>query len=367
MKLRFAKNWKYLLVFFWCFSHPAGAISATLKTNEQIYQNPFDLSGGGASLTRATQEGVLFSNPSLSAFGAGFFRWIYMRTSFHAGADAADFILKTAKQTRSGGIKVDAALFDKALKTPIHAGNDIVAGFITANGGFSVIETARIDLEGRQFGSQGLPEFRLKTQVVTGGMASLAKSLTDFFSFGIAAKYLYVGEINEVIGLQEVAGGQGQSIDISSKLKIGQGIGIDAGSTFQVRARNFDLRLAGVVQDVLGTRFKGKIATWKQTINAGIGITTHTRSDAIHCAADLRDITAAYGEHWTRRSYAGCKILFTNWIGLGAGLYQGWPTYGIVLNLILMRLEAGSYTREFGSQVGTRGRRVYFVSMGFEI
>jgi hypothetical protein len=54
-------------------------------------------------------------------------------------------------------------------------------------------------------------------------------------------------------------------------------------------------------------------------------------------------------------------------VGLAAGYYQGWPSYGFVLNLTFIRLEAGSYTREFGAEAGTRGRRVYFVATGFEM
>ena len=60
-------------------------------------------------------------------------------------------------------------------------------------------------------------------------------------------------------------------------------------------------------------------------------------------------------------------MLLNSRIGLGAGYYQGWPSFGVVLNLTVMRLEAGSYTREFGAEAGTRGRRVYFIATGFEM
>ncbi len=340
-----------------------------MRKSAPLYENPFDLCSGGASLTRATQEGVFFSNPSLPALGAGFLRWIYGRTALHFGADAIDLGRKVYAQKKAGTLKVNTELIEELLKTPIHVGNDATLGFLTAFGGLSVFQTLRTDIEGRQFGSQGLPEVRTRADAAAGLAALASMSVGDKLAVGVSVKPSYAAETLENISLSDFSGtGAKQMLaDIKSNTRYGLGISLSAGSTLQLRSPHFDLRLAATADDVGQTKFSSGVSSWKQTINAGIGIIPHTRGSSVHCAADLRDLRRAYGEHWTRRFRAGCKLLLASRIGFGAGYYQGWPSYGIVANLILMRLEAGSYTREFGSEAGTRGRRVYFVATGFEI
>lgn len=344
---------------------PSPASGAPLRTNEPVYQNPFDLAAGGASLTRATQEGVLFTNPSLTAFGSGFLRWIYGRTAYHVGADAVDLATEIVSGRSDSG--ADAALFQRALSTPVHVGMDLSVGVITSNLGFAVFSAARADLEGRQFGSQGLPEIRVRSQATGGVALSGAKQFGDVLALGVAAKPLYNAEVDEKIALSDFQDTEAAQQKAVAALKEGFGLSVDTGLTLQKRTRNFDVRFAAVLADVGGTAFKEGIPPWRQTLNVGVGLALHDATQVVHCAVDLRDALAAYEEHWTRRTYAGCKAIMTKYFGLAAGLHQGWPTYGLILNLFVMRLEAGSYTKEVGLEAGTQGRRVYFLAMGFEI
>lgn len=354
-----------------CFSFTIASVHADpLRKSALLYENPFDLCAGGASLTRATQEGLFFSNPSLPALGSGFLRWIYGRTAIHFGADAIDLARTVYEKKKAGTLKVDSSLVESVLKTPIHVGNDVTLGFLTAFGGLGFFQTLRTDIEGRQFGSVGLPEIRTRAEAAAGVTALAAVPLGDRFAVGVSLKPAYAAETFENIALSDFSGSGAKQLltDIKKNTQYGLGFSGSAGATAQFRSENFDLRLAATVDDVGQTKFSNpKVSPWKQTVNVGLGLIPHTRSNALHCAFDLRDIRGAYAEHWTRRSRAGCKALFFSRIGLGAGYYQGWPSYGVVLNLTIMRLEAGSYTREFGSEAGTRGRRVYFMATGFEI
>lgn len=340
-----------------------------LRKSAPLYENPFDLSAGGASLTRSTQEGVFFSNPSLPALGAGLLRWIYGRTAIHFGADAVDLGRDIYEKKKSGTLKVDSQLVEDLLKTPVHVGNDAAIGFFTAFGGLSAFQTLRTDIEGRQFGSQGLPEVRTRADAAVGVAALASMPVGDALALGASIKPTYAAETFETIALSDFSGSGAKQMltDIKGNTRYGLGVSVGLGSTLQLRSPSFDFRFATTLDDVGQTRFSSGVSPWKQVINAGVGIIPHTRGSAIHCAADLRDLKRAYGEHWTRRLRAGCKALFASRIGFGAGYYQGWPSFGVVMNLVLMRLEAGSYTREFGSEAGTRARRVYFLATGFEI
>ena len=358
---------------FWALNPLSPTTSARaepLRKSAMLYENPFDLSAGGASLTRATQEGVLFANPSLPALGTGLLRWIYSRTSIHFGADAIDLARESYNKKKAGELKVDSQLIESVLKTPIHIGNDLNLGFITAFGGLGLFQVSRTDIQGRQFGSVGLPEVRTRAEAAAGVAAFAAMPVGDTVSVGVSLKPLYAAESFENISLSDFSGSGTQQLlsDLKSNTQFGLGISTGLGATVQYRTSNFDLRFATTIDDFGQTKFiNSNISPWKQILNMGVGLIPHTRSSAIHCAFDLRDVQAIYGEHWTRRSRAGCKILLNSRIGFGAGFYQGWPSYGVVLNLVLLRLEAGSYTREFGSEVGTIGRRVYFVATGFEM
>lgn len=337
-----------------------------LHTHEPIYQNPFDTAAGGASLTRATQDGALYANPSLSALGRGVFRWFYARTAFHLGKDLVDLGYSSYKT----GIKnLDMAqLIEKAIKTPIFGGLDMSIGSITRFGGVGVYSSARFDLAAREFGSVGMPEFRARA-LGYGGIASTGSvELSDFFSLGMAYRYQATGEVNQTLSLIDVASSPNTAVTaLRENLQYGFGNAFDVGGTFQLRSKNVDFRLAGTVNDVGNTKFTGKVTPWKQTYNAGAGVTFHSRASAMHCSVDRRDWTGVYNEHWTRRTYAGCKLLVNQRVGVAYGLYQGWPSYGFVLSSFFMRIEGGMYTKEMGSQAGTDPRRVYFVAMGLEI
>lgn len=345
-------------------------LAESLRRSALLYENPFDLSAGGASLTRSTQEGVLFSNPSLPALGPGVLRWIYSRTSIHFGADAIDLAKDSYEKKKAGNLKVDSELIENVLKTPIHIGNDLNLGFITAFSGIGIFQCSRTDIQGRQYGSVGLPEIRTRAEAAAGLATFAAMPVGETVALGVSLKPLYAAESFENISLSDFSGSGTRQLlsDLKNNTQYGLGVSTGFGATVQFRSVNFDLRFAATIDDVGQTKFNNPdVEPWKQITNLGVGLIPHTRSNAVHCAFDLRDIEAKYGEHWTRRSRAGCKVLFRSRIGVGAGYYQGWPSYGVVLNLMFLRLEAGSYTREFGREAGTNGRRVYFLATGFEM
>jgi hypothetical protein len=192
---------------------------------------------------------------------------------------------------------------------------------------------------------------------------------------------MQVAEANENIGLDTLlsqgtgaASGDAESSQeedlptrLQGALKRGYGISTDVGITLQKRTKTFDVRLGLVGRDLGNTRFTGNVAAWKQTFGVGVGLTLHTADSALHCAVDLRDVLVAYGEHWTRRAFTGCRALMARWFGVAAGVHHGYPSFGGILNLYIMRLEAGTYSREMGTQVGSNPRRVYFLALGSEI
>ena len=339
-----------------------------IKTHEPIYQNPFDLGSGGATITRATQEGVFFSNPSLSAFGGGFHRWFYIRPTVHVGADAVDAF----QNILSGQASTGEDLLSN-LKKPLHGCADASVGYLNSLVGVNAFATTRVDADFRTFGSQGVPEMRLRAHFYTGGIISGSLPVDDWLAVGAAIKNIYGFQYKKAIGLLELQQ-EGRLNEITNEIlttPIGNGIGFDLGGTLQFRSQYTDLRIGLTLNDVGNTSFQGAEDPWLQTLSGGVGITFHTRSHFIHCSTDYRDILDSYQEHWTKKIYAGCKVgakpIFFMWASIGAGLYQGYPGLAFAYNLFTFRLETGFYGKEVGSQVGVESRYVYYFTLGFEI
>lgn len=327
------------------------------------YQNPFDLASGGASLTRATQDGIPFSNPSLLALGPGFLRWIWLRAGPHAGFSP----LSTGRDVMREKTVTPEQL--QELKSGyLHLGFDANAGFLSRNGGITFFSTNRGDIEGVETSpAEGNNALEMTAYSYTGSVITGAFSLNDSFAVGVSMKSVYAGEFEKRFSPLEIQDTTALREDIQESLVKGTGIGSDIGFTYQNRTKNKDLRIALVSTNAIETKFSGGVPTWKRAFHLGIGGTFHTRDNGIHCSLDVRDVGDVYGEDFNDRLYTGCKFLFENRVGLGMGLAKLKGTAGIILNLTLIRLEAGSYVRDIQSEFGTKLRRVYFVAIGLEI
>lgn len=307
----------------------------------------------------------MFVNPSLPAFGYGLHRWAFLRTQLHLDTVTAETAAKSLLDQNSEN-PVTPEIVQKALTNPVHVGHDTALGYVNRYFGIAGFSNVRADVAVRQFGDSGAPQVRLRAYGIGGGGVSASYALGQFFALGATSKYVEVAQATENISVGDIQNPDALSQRVQSALKRGNGVSSDAGATLQLRSRFFDMRIAGTVHDIGDTQLGNDLDPFLQTVGAGVGFTVHGRENSLHCAADLRDVLEVYGEHWTFRSYAGCKATYHKVVSLGAGLSQGYPTAGMVLNIPFSRLEAGMYTREVGSQAGIEGRTVYFFALGTE-
>src|SRR5690606_25462692 len=113
--------------------------------------------------------------------------------------------------------------------------------------------STRLDFEGREFGTTGFPEIRIKAHSFNGVAAASSKLLTNWLSVGASAKYLYAGGIDENIGLNELMTDDFQS-SLQDRFAMGQGISVDAGMTAQWQTKHLDFRVAAVASDIGQTK-----------------------------------------------------------------------------------------------------------------
>jgi hypothetical protein len=78
-------------------------------------------------------------------------------------------------------------------------------------------------------------------------------------------------------------------------------------------------------------------------------------------ALDYRDILNSYQDPLFKKIYTGAKLLIRNHIGFATGYYQGIPSFGVRLDLWVIKFGFTAYGRELGDYVGERQRNLYIV------
>jgi hypothetical protein len=353
------------------------------KTNQTVYEHSFDSAAGGASLTKASGEGALFANPALLPYGGKFFRWLGLRTTVIAGKDSVDLarsLLNAPAGSDQGtadgaeGQQEASSFMDRVYSAPIHIGQMNAFSFITSNGGIALFTRIEPDIYAEKTGDLGVPSVHFSSETYAGGIASTAiRSPWRWLSFGLSGKYLLASEPDIEISLtdsdmlQSLSGDGGIS---QSLVQYNQGIGFDAGALLFFQGQNLDYRLALKIDDLGDTSLSGDAdpKEFKQVVSAGTGFTLHTERTALHFALDYRDILNAYEERLFKKVYAGVKLTLFTYLGLAAGFYQGNPSYGFELDMIVLRVAGTLHTRELGEAPGDIRRPIYSISLstGFD-
>lgn len=337
------------------------------KGSAPIYEDPFDMGSGGASLTRASQAGMIFSNPALIPYGPGFHRWFGNESNLLIGKDSIDFVRSLQKNSGTNESS-SSAFVNKVMSTPLHAGLLNNFSYINSLFGFSTFTRNVFDIAAKKYGDTGLPAVRLRAESYQGvAISGASMVLTKALSLGVTAKYLYAGEPDLAIELTDTEALKSLQTPsgLRSMVSPNSGYGYDAGILLFKQGRSSDFRLALKVDDVGGTSLKGdgSLKVLKQTMSYGLGYTLHTGTDAIHCSLDYRDIQKAYDEEIFKRVRVGAKLIFRQHVAIGVGYYDGWPSYAMELDAWLVRLTGAMYTRELGEKPGLDPRTIY--ALGF--
>lgn len=352
------------------------------QRNNGFYQDPFDTGAGGSVMTWSTQESMLMNNPALLPYGGKFFRWMGMKINLMPGKDSVDLTQELGKRYASGGSTETttntAGSFDETLNTliahPIHLGASSATSFITSKGGVCAFFSAEPDIRAWKHGDpekgSGTPSVVVHNEIYGGLYASLAeKSFMDWLSFGISAKYLMANESVtriDVLDREQIDEIQNNPQKLSDLTSFSSGTGLDGSFLIFLQSSHVDLRLSGAVANAGGLSLSGGSGiTYPQMFHGGVGLTLHTEGDALHFSADYRDISDTLGEPLYRHLYTGMRLTLRTYLGLSAGLYHGNPSYGAELDLLLFRLAASVYTREYGQSPGTDPRKIYILSTSF--
>ncbi len=346
-------------------------VTAFARSSAPIYEDPFDVAGGGASLTRASQAGMLFSNPALIPYGTGIHRWLGNETSLIVGKESVDF----AKSLSSGAGAASSGgsdFINSVLESPLHAGVLNCFSYINRFFGLGIFNRAEFDIAAKKYGDTGLPALKFRAESYQGlGISAASLVLGKMLSVGVTGKFVYAGEPDLTIELtdQDAIANLQSASGLKSLTAMNAGYGYDAGLVLFRQGSTADYRVALKIDDVGGTKLSGTgdLKELKQMYHVGLGYTLHNSVDSLHLSADYRDVKATSDDGLFKRVRMGAKLLLRHHLGVSAGYYDGWPSYGVELDAWLVRLTAAYYTREMGSKPGLEPRPVYLAgfAMGF--
>lgn len=328
-----------------------------VKGNQPIYQDPFDLAGGGASLTRASQESVVFANPALMPWGKKIYRYVGLHNGVRYTPESYNQIATFAGQEEPLGDVVDV-LFE----TPIYFGAFSVLGLVFKNVAFAAGANQWLDIAGGEHSSAvGGPGIDVWSGAYGFGAFGFAGEVSRWFSIGLTPKYIYKSEAQLNIPLTDrvgIARLQQDPSSITDAIEPGVGTGFDLGMLFFFQGRSVDYRLALKVDDIGDTQFTANQEPFLQTVSFGQSLTFHGPTHAIHLALDYRDALDAYEDKLFKKVYAGMKILLQEHLGFAMGLHHALPSFGVRLDLFAIKLGVTQYGRELTNVIGEKRRYI---------
>ncbi len=344
------------------------ATTVSARDLSPIYEETFDIAAGGASLTRASRYGAALANPALLPFSGSFHRWLGSEFSLHINTESVSYAKSMLPGASSDSGSSDSGFVDHVFESPFLAGTQTSFAYLNSYGGIGFFSKFEVDLEAQEYGPTGMPTIILKGKSYTGATVSAAGRIPFMpLSLGVTGKYLNMSEPSIEVDLADPAAVSQYSDPsaLSALVNPSTGTGFDLGALLFIQGQNLDWRWALKIDDVGGTSFSGGDAVdeFKQVVSTGASVTFHTGKDAIHIAVDQRDVQKAYDTPAFKSTRAGVKVLLRGYVGIAAGYYDGYPSYGAELDLIFLKLGLASYRREQSNSPGLSSRNVYIMNL----
>jgi hypothetical protein len=239
-------------------------------------------------------------------------------------------------------------------------------------GGIGSVRINAIPHEG--LGSAGL--LAVDADAIYGGIGGFSVGLTQNLFAGVSTKYLHRESLNHIFTSRELVEHQNDLGDyIKNDLRQnGDALGFDAGLLWKI-SKNSKLKPSlGVSVMNIGDLDFGRAGKIPQTVNVGFAINpTITTFRSLTVAVDYIDVLNNFKQDkdMAKRLRCGAELqLFDIWsseMTLRAGMYEGAPTLGADLRLLIFMFSYSLYTEELGAYPGQdkNKRQLFTVNIGW--
>lgn len=350
---------KYILLFLLL------STSVFARHERNFGRSPRGLLMGDAFTALADSQYSLFYNPALLARHKGFS--FYPLNIAVSGTN----ILSTNVNTDDLNTENPEGVTDALLGVPLHVGFNYSPGFKFGRFGFSVINNSQTNLN---LQNKISPTLDVEHRYDRGFIAGYAHPLFGHYSTGGVGEQLSIGASLKFIDRESIddsfylygtssldALDSSDIADILSSLgqTRGEGYGVDLGFDYVKSTSTNKYSLGLAILDI-GTNFNTdknpdnlKVQTQPARIN--LGAAWHKKLSTgfdFKMSADIRQLQNSDVE-FLRRLHLGAELGLTPALSLLVGLNaKDNYSYGMKLNLGLIKVFAGFFTTEIGERVG---------------
>lgn len=330
-------RWLFPLFFLWISTASAVEIR---ESNRSVRA----LGMGNAYLTTVSDTDALFYNPAALAKLSGFnLQLANLRTGVN-GLEIYELVQNAGDLSQPSG-------YNQFFGKPVWLEANGKAAIALPNFGFAVFTNNNLGFE---LHNPAYPEFETHFISDYGFVLGGSVPIGSYASFGATVKRISRWGGDEVIGVGAITSGSGVTALEDAFKDKGVGYGMDA-SIMYTSPSPFSPAIAIVWQDIGCTTFEktdGLKAPPRIRDNLSIGLGTNVDLPGFDWATslDLRHVTNN-DEQVGKKIHLGTEFSLPL-IDLRAGLNQGYPSYGVGLNLLLLRIDAAYYAEEIGVYPG---------------
>lgn len=383
------KRFMYLLsiLAFLSLSFPLYAQEPTIRQYPYLYKSPRAMGMGGAYIAIGGRTDAVFYNPAaLSNMPKKNWEVNLLGLSGEAGKNVLDFTKDLSDALDTSDVDGDGDRGDDQLR----AVNNVLAKYRGKNlhldiadwssigrnqGSWALalggIGRLRLDAMTHQgFGSDGLLE--INADAIGGGVIGFSIGLGKGLYGGFGIKALHRESLVHKFTAREIVEKQDTLGDyITDELrKSGDAIGFDVGFLYKFAQDSWLRPSAGLSIMNIGDLKFGDAGKIPMTVNAGIAINPKIPVfDSLTLGLDYVDILNNYKEDKDipKRLRLGGELYLIDRklmsFGLRAGLYQGYPTFGVDLRLLIFAVSYTTYAEEVGAYAGQDSDRRHLVML----
>jgi len=374
-----------ILPFILFLFHLGYAQGPTIRQYPYLYKSPRAMGMGGAYIAIGGRTDTLFYNPAgLSAMPEKNWEVNLLGISADVGKNVIDFAKDMTDAFDTKDLDGDGDEGDDQLRAVnevlakyrgknLHVGaaNWSSLGRNQGSWAFAVggVGSLRIDAMTHQgFGSEGFLE--VNADAIGGGLLGLSFRLVDGLYGGVGIKALHRESLVHSFTARELVERQDNIDDYITKelRKSGNAVGFDAGFIYKFAQDSFLKPSVGLsVMDIGDLKF-GDAGKIPMTVNLGVAINPEIPLlGSFLVGLDYVDLFNNYKEDKDigKRLRFGGELYLINRkllsLGIRAGLYQGYPTFGADLRFLLFTVSYVTYAEEVGAYAGQDEDRRHFL------
>jgi hypothetical protein len=184
-------------------------------------------------------------------------------------------------------------------------------------------------------------------------------------SIGLGGKYVARQSLRQTYTPVDIADDDFED-RIEDDLQDGLGFSLDAGALYQIQSITVCDTRVGVAILNLPEMSMGDAEDIPLEVNVGCSAEKYFGKTRVTGALDYRDLLMSIDEDDDigKRIHMGVEVQFP-FLGLRAGLNQGYPALGATIDLKLLRLDAAMYSEEVGTYTGQQEDQRYVAQISF--